>query len=59
LRRDLRARGLQRASPFSCSQTARETERVYSDALARNLTDRQTSARVTSGDTLADAQARP
>jgi glycosyltransferase involved in cell wall biosynthesis len=59
LRRDLCARGLRRASAFSWSQTARETERVYSDAVARNLRDRQTSAPVTSGDTLADAQARP
>src|SRR3954469_13761497 len=59
LRRDLCARGLRRATAFSWSQTARETERVYSDALARNLTDRHTSASVTSGDTLADAQARP
>jgi glycosyltransferase involved in cell wall biosynthesis len=59
-RRDLRDRGFRRASAFSWSRTARETERVYSDALARNLRARQSSsAPVTGGDTLADAQARP
>src|SRR4051794_24030152 len=42
--------------PFRWSQTARETERVYPEVLARNLRDRQTSAPVTSGDTRADAQ---
>jgi glycosyltransferase involved in cell wall biosynthesis len=59
LRRDLRDRGLRRASAFSWLQTARETERVYSDALARNLRGRQPSAPGTGGDTLADAPARP
>jgi glycosyltransferase involved in cell wall biosynthesis len=63
LRRELRARGLRRATAFSWSHTARETERVYAKALcagdnrgaARGRARSATRSRTCAG---ADADAR-